>query len=166
MKIPILEVCLVLLAAGLCFRRDYLWFQEVAEHQRHEPATAEMSEDGSVALFFDPYNSTAVYHVRWTRLGPLFALLALVVGLPGVLGRILATCLLFGIGWHYAMWAYELLEFWTGEPEGWPFIRPTGLDLGALAVFLFLVARRTVSVTQWSRDRISHRPTAPASPNE
>lgn len=166
MRIPILEVCLVLLAAGLCFRRGSLWSQEVAEHQRHEAATAEMSENGSGAISFDPYNSTAVGHVRWIKLGPLFALLALVVGLPGVPGRILATCLLLGIGWHYAMWAYELVEFWTGEPEGWPFIRPTGLDLGALAVFLFLVARRTVSVTRWSRDRISNRPAAPASPKE
>lgn len=164
MKVRILEVCLVLVAAGLCLRRDYLWSQEVAEHWR--PATAEMSEDGSVR--FEPYNSTAVYHVRWTKLGPLFALLALVVGLPGVLGQIPATCLLLGIGWHYAMWANELVGFWTGDiqPEWWPFARPTGLDIGALAVFLFLVARRTVSVTRWSGDRISRRLTAPAFPKE
>ena len=140
-----LESGCLALATGLCVWRNSMWFAEVE-------AQAPGPHDGWIG----PYLGTAIYHVPWNLLWPLYALMVLLVWVPGVLGKVIQLPILMGMVWHYAMWATGLIDFWRGNvpQEFWPTLRPTLLDFGTFVLFAAILCRRTVAGVTWCLQRV------------
>ena len=144
-----LESGCFVLATLLCLWRLTLWFEEVARLPNPPESWNFWGLD---------FVSSSL---PWSVLLGAYALATLFAWIPGMLGKLAQLWIFSLIGREYWRWAVVLLEFWRGRVPGklWFTVRPTLLDLGALALFAWILGRQVAAAASWflKRARSSHR---------